>query len=62
MVVLFGRVTFKLDEDLVALALQAATSGFCSDQLVSYVKVTVFSFIVSCKYVCFMVLGLESFI
>jgi hypothetical protein len=31
MVVSFGRSSFRLDEESVALALEAATGGFCGD-------------------------------
>ena len=57
MVVSFGRSSFRLDEDNVALALEAAIGGYCNDLLVSGLHDRVFSFTVSSKDVGFMVLA-----
>ena len=57
MVVSFGRSTFRLDEENVALALEAAIGGYCNDLLVSGLHDRVFSFNVSSKDVCFMILA-----
>jgi hypothetical protein len=51
MVVSFGRSSFRLDEDNVSLALEAATGGFCDDLKVSLIRDRVFSFSVSSKVV-----------
>jgi hypothetical protein len=57
MVVSFGRSSFRLDEDNVALALEAATGGFCGELKVSSLSDRVFFFAVSCKVVGFKILA-----
>jgi hypothetical protein len=61
MVVSFGRANFRLTEDLVSLALEAAIGGYCRSLKVSYIKERVFSFVVSSKRVGFHILDLRSF-
>jgi hypothetical protein len=61
MVVAFGRATFKLEEDLVGIALEAAISGFCGQLKVSLLQDRVFSFTVSNKEVGFHILKLRKF-
>ena len=57
MVVSFGRSSFRLDEDSVSLALEAATGGFCNDLKVSAIRDRVFSFTVSSKQVGFLLVA-----
>jgi hypothetical protein len=61
MVVSFGRASFKLEEDLVGIALEATIGGFCGQLKVSMIRDRVFSFCVSCKEVGFHVLKLRKF-
>jgi hypothetical protein len=61
MVLAFGRATFKLDEDLVGIALEAAIGGFCGQLKVSLLLDRVFSFAVSSKEVGFHILKLKKF-
>ena len=61
MVVSFGRACFKLDCDIVGLALEAAIGGFCDDLQVSLLDNRTFSFRVSCMQVGFKVYNLKSF-
>jgi hypothetical protein len=61
MVVSFGRANFKLEEDLVSIALEAAIGAFCGETKVSLIKDRVFSFCVSSKAVGFHILKLRKF-
>ena len=61
MVVSFGRSRFKLDCDIVGIALQAATGGYCDDLKVACLDNRTFSFNVSCMQVDFQVYKLKSF-
>ncbi|KAM0886498.1 hypothetical protein ACQ4PT_029612 [Festuca glaucescens] len=61
MVVAFGRANFKLEEDLVGIALEAAIGGFCGQLKVSLLQDRVFSFAVSSKEVGFHILKLKKF-
>ncbi|KAK1664301.1 hypothetical protein QYE76_052460 [Lolium multiflorum] len=61
MVVAFGRATFKLEEDLVGIALEAAIGGICGQLKVSMIQDRVFSFTVSSKEVGFHILKLRKF-
>jgi hypothetical protein len=61
MVVAFGRATFKLEEDLVGIALESAIGGFCGQLKVSQLQDRVFSFTVSNKEVGFHILKLRKF-
>jgi hypothetical protein len=53
MVVSFGRANFKLEEDLVSIALEAVIGALCSELKVSIIRDRVFSFCVSRKDVGF---------
>ncbi|KAM0861167.1 hypothetical protein ACQ4PT_046089 [Festuca glaucescens] len=55
MVVSFERSSFRLDEESVALALEAAIGGFCGDLKVSVLRDRVFSFTVSSMKVGFLI-------
>jgi hypothetical protein len=61
MVVSFGRASFRLDESVVGIALEAATGGFSGDLKVSLLRDKVFSFSVSCKSIGFHLFNLRSF-
>jgi hypothetical protein len=61
MVVSFGRANFRMDEDLVALALEACLGGFCGELLVSTLKDRVFTFAVASKAVAFHILKLKQY-
>jgi hypothetical protein len=61
MVVAFGRASFKMEEDLVGIALEAVTGGFCGQLQVSLLHDRVFSFSVSSKEVGFHILKLRKF-
>jgi hypothetical protein len=61
LVVSFGRANFHLDEDCVAIALESVIGGFCGDLNVKFIQNRVFSFLVSCKSVGFMVVDLRDF-
>jgi hypothetical protein len=61
MVVSFGRAKFKLDEDLVSIALEAVIGGLCGDLKVSIIRERVFSFCVSSKDVGFHILKLKRY-
>jgi hypothetical protein len=61
MVVSFGRANFRMDEDLVALALEACLCGLCGELLVSTLKDRVFSFAVASKEVAFHILKLKQY-
>ena len=62
MVVSFARHTFRLDEENVGFALEAAIGGYCSHLKVSFLHHGVFSFNVSCKEVGFFILHQRSFV
>jgi hypothetical protein len=53
MVVSFGRSRFKLVEDNVGIALEAAVGGYCGEIKVSLIRDRVFSFCVANKSVDF---------
>lgn len=57
MIVSFGRATFRLTEDSVGLAMEAALGGFCGELKVSLLKNRVFSFTVYIKLVGFHILS-----
>jgi hypothetical protein len=57
MVVSFGRATFRLSEDSVGLAIEAALGGYCGELKVSLLKDRVFSFTVYIKLVGFHILS-----
>jgi hypothetical protein len=61
MLVSFGRATFDLDEELVALALEAVLGGLCGDFKVSLLRDRVFSLCVSSKDVGFHIIKLRRF-
>jgi hypothetical protein len=61
MVVSFGRASFKLEDDLVGIALEAVIGGFCGQLKVSMIRDRVFSFCVSSKEVGFHILKLRKF-
>ena len=61
LVVSFSRHDFRLDEDSVAAALEAALGGSAIDLMVTYVKDKVFSFVVSCKEVGFHIVDSRSY-
>jgi hypothetical protein len=59
MVVSFGRANFRLSEDFVGIALEAAIGGYCGSLKVPQLGDRVFSFFVSSKQVGFHVLNLR---
>jgi hypothetical protein len=61
MVVSFGRASFRLTEDLVGLALEAATGGFCGLLNVTVLQERVFAFSVANRHVAFFLLGKRSY-
>ena len=61
MVVSFGRHSFRLNEDSVAAALEAAIGGSGIDLMVFLIKDKVFGFQVSCKAVAMIIISLRSF-
>ena len=61
LIVSFSRHAFRLSEDSVAAALEAALGGSAIDLRVSHVKDKVFSFQVSCMQVGFIIMDLRSF-
>jgi hypothetical protein len=61
MTVSFGRSSFKMTEDLVSIALEAITGGYCGELKVTIVCDRVFSFCVSNKSVGFHILKLRQF-
>ena len=61
MVVSFARAYFRLDEDIVGLALEAVIGGFCGSLRVKLLHDRVFSFQVSSKLVAFHILKLKWF-
>ena len=61
LVVSFSRHDFRLDEDSVAAALEAALGGSAIDLMVTCIKDKVFSFVVSCKQVGFHIVDSRSY-
>jgi hypothetical protein len=61
MVVSFGRAAFRLTEDIVAVALEAAIGGYCGSLQVCRLSDRVFSFVVASKKVGFYVLNSKFF-
>ena len=61
MVISFGRHDFRLTEDSVAAALEAAIGGSAIEFMVFMIKDRVFGFQVSCKAVALIILKLRSF-
>jgi hypothetical protein len=61
MIVSFGRSSFRLTEESVGLALEAATGGYCGMLHVSLIHERVYSFAVSSKAVAFHILNKRSF-
>ncbi|KAM0861075.1 hypothetical protein ACQ4PT_046145 [Festuca glaucescens] len=61
MTVSFGRANFKMEEDLVSIALEAVIGGYCGELKVSLLRDRVFSFCVSNKAVGFHILKLRKF-
>jgi hypothetical protein len=61
MVVSFARANFRMEEDLVALALEASLGGFCGELLVCSLRDRVFSFAVASKEVAFHILKLKQY-
>jgi hypothetical protein len=57
LVVSFGRANFRISEDSVGIALEAAIGGFCGSLKVSTLSERVFSFVVSSKQVGFYILN-----
>jgi hypothetical protein len=57
MVVSFGRATFRLTDDSVGLAMEAALGGYCGELKVSLLRDRVFSFTVYSKLVGFHILS-----
>jgi hypothetical protein len=61
MVVSLGRAAFRLSEESVGIALEAAIGGYCGSLKVSYVANRVYSFVVSSKPVGFEILSHRSY-
>jgi hypothetical protein len=61
MVVSFGRAKFKLEEDLVGIALESTIGGYCGNLKVSRLGERVFSFCVANKDVGFHILKLRKY-
>jgi hypothetical protein len=61
MVVSFGRAAFRLTEDIVAVALEAAIGGYCGSLQVTMLSERVFSFVVASKQVGFYILKTRFF-
>jgi hypothetical protein len=61
MLVSFGRANFKLEEDLVSIALEAAIGGFCRELKTSILRERVFSFCVASKEVGFYIAKLRRY-
>ena len=61
LIVSFSRHAFRLSEDSVAAALEAAIGGSAIDLHVDHIKDKVYSFQVSCKQVGFIIMDLRSF-
>jgi hypothetical protein len=55
MVVSFDRASFRLSEDMVAIALESAIGGLCDELKVSILRDRVFSFTVSSKQIGFLI-------
>jgi hypothetical protein len=62
LVVSFGRATFRMAEETVALALEAALGGFCGSLFVTQLRDRVFSFRVASKEVGFYIIQKRIFI
>jgi hypothetical protein len=61
MVVSFGRSTFKMEEYLVSITLEAVAGGFCGEMKVSLQQDRVFSCCVSNTDVGFHILKLKKY-
>jgi hypothetical protein len=61
MVVSFGRASFRLDEDSVAIALESAIGGLCGSLKVQLISERVFSFRVASKKVGFHIIDMRWF-
>lgn len=61
LIVSFGRCALRLNEDSVGLILQACFGGIAKDYNVIHLSGWMFSFLVSCKNVGFMIYKLKSF-
>ncbi|KAM0868195.1 hypothetical protein ACQ4PT_041499 [Festuca glaucescens] len=61
MVVSFGRANFRMEEDLVSIALESVIGGYCGELKVALIKDRVFSFCFSSKEVGFHILKLRRF-
>jgi hypothetical protein len=61
MVVSFGRAKFRLNEEVVAIALEAVIGGYCGSLKVSLIRDKVFSFVVSSKQVGFHIMNIRSY-
>jgi hypothetical protein len=59
MVVSFGRPNFRLEEDLVGIALEAVIGGYYGEMKVSSLNYRVFSFCVANKEVGFHILEIQ---
>jgi hypothetical protein len=55
MVVSFDRASFRLSEDMVAIALESAIGGLCDELKVSILTDIVFSFTDSSKQIGFLI-------
>ncbi|KAK1618561.1 hypothetical protein QYE76_024078 [Lolium multiflorum] len=62
LVVSFGRATFRMAEETVALALEAALGGFCGSLFVTQLRDRVFSFRVASKEVGFYIIQKRIFV
>lgn len=58
----FGRSTVRLNEDSISLVLKATLGGVAKDFCVTHLSGWMFSFLVSCKDVGFMIYRLKQFI
>lgn len=61
LVVSFGRSAIRLNEDSVGLILQACLGGVAKDFSVTHLCGWMFSFLVSCKEIGFMIYNLKNF-
>jgi hypothetical protein len=62
MVLSFGRANFKMEEDLVGIALEAVVGGQCDQLKVSWLNDRVFSFCVASKEVGFHIVKLRKLV
>lgn len=62
LVAAFGRTSFKLSEDLAAVALESITGGRCDALKVSTLRDRVFSFTVANKKVGFLLTNRRKFV